>query len=204
MTPASTRRTAHPRLVTSPFLRRDSLHPYDRLTDTAVLVLAERGLDTFSVGALARKMRITPAAILKVRSRSEVVEIVVARFAGRWQFWARPYDRDPIPAPLPRTEDERHGVRVWAALSELARGEELAGHRVPAEYIRDARRAELELLAADLGRRIGRPPTAAEVATTAALADGLRTSLARGDQGLDVDQATEVLRHHVQCLAQPD
>lgn len=63
----------------SPFLRMDDPHPSEILTDAAVHVLAERGLASFSVGALARWMKVTPAAVLKATSRAQVIEIVCAR-----------------------------------------------------------------------------------------------------------------------------
>ena len=63
-------------MSTSPFLTPDNPDLVEVLTDAAVEVLRTRGVDRFSVSALARWMKVTPEAVLNVHSRSRVVEIV--------------------------------------------------------------------------------------------------------------------------------
>lgn len=174
-----------------PFLRLDAPEPGEILTDAFVQVLGECGLDRFSVGALARWMKVTPAAVLKANTRSEVVRIVAVTFGERWLDWVSPRLDDPLPARLPRTDDELQGVRVWHALAELARGEALAGRHRPEAALSEVRRIERRLLEEDLAARIRRTPTAEETTRIAATVVGLRQLLAAGS--LTYDEATASL-----------
>lgn len=183
-----------------PFLRMDDPFPDEILTDALVHVLAERGLARFSVSALARWMKVTPAAVLNTKPRKHVVEAVTARFGDRWLAWGKPDLYDDIPARLPQTEDEIHGVRVWHALGELARGETVAGRPNPTEILADIRRRERMATGLHLEHRLGRRATEDEVRATCCLVEGLRLHLALPGADLSHDQARRLLTGHVSRL----
>jgi AcrR family transcriptional regulator len=177
-----------------PFLRPDHCAYPEILTDAAVHVLVARGVDGFSVGALARRMNTTPQAVLNRYTRTRVLELVVIRFGQRWLDWSLGGEPLSLPLSLPRslplslplalpaTEAERHGVLVWGVLHELARGEKLRGNPAPTEHLKQFRRAELDGLT-------DRLPAGAEVGGALATATGLRLALAESEPYLTYEQA---------------
>lgn len=181
------------RRVSSPFLRMDDPRPGEILTDGVVHVLARRGLDQLSVGAVARWMKVTPEAVLKTTSRARFVEIVVGRFGERWVRWTAPGYGADVPARLPESEAELHGVRVWHALVELARSEAIAGRPTAEGIVAELRRREATALTSELRHRLGRPVDALEVAGMGALVDGLRRMLAVPGSELTPDQARRIV-----------
>jgi hypothetical protein len=180
--------------VEKPFLRMDSPDAVDILTDAFVEVLRERGVDQLSVGALARWMKVTPAAILKSRKRSTVLEQVVAEFGRRWLAWSCPEHGDDIPVRLPRTDEERHGVLVWFMVTELCRGEEVAGRPRPRQLLDDARSRDDAHLRVELQHRLGRAPSQDERDLVRVATDGLRWRLAIGDPALDHARGRALIR----------
>src|SRR4051794_19417767 len=110
-----------------PFMRPDDVRYAQILTDAAISVLRIMATDRFSVSAMARWMKVEPPAVLGQYSRSRVLQLVCICFTERWLSWSSTPDDEPTDAPfllrLPGTAAEVHGVRVLAALRELARGE---------------------------------------------------------------------------------
>ncbi|GAA4378128.1 hypothetical protein [Nocardioides caricicola] len=186
----------------SPFLIPDSAHPFDIYTDAVVHLLADRGIDRLSVRAIARWMGVTPAAVLQRHSQAQIREIVVARFGWRWVEWSCPRRDSGLPARLPTSADECHGVRVWQALGEISRGAALAGHPAPQSRLEQARRDEAEAVAVSLTRLIRRRPDPRETAGVLALVSGLRAEIAAAGSVVTSDVAAGILRDHVERLRQ--
>ena len=170
-----------------PFLRPDDPRYREMLTDAAVVVLGERGVDGLSIGSLARWLKVTPAAVLKRHSRARVIELVMATFGDRWLDWSDPGPLRRIPARLPGSDDEVHGVRVHRALSELARSELVAGRAAPSRIWSEVRRDEL----AGIRLRLGATERDAE--RVLALASGLRIALAEPEPTLTYEIAADIL-----------
>lgn len=187
----------------NPFLRPDAAGYPAIFADGIVHLLARRGLDRWSVGEIARWMKVTPAAVLQSFSRSRVVHLAVLEIGKRWVKWAAspPYAKG-IPASLPESDEERHGVRVWALLGELARSERMAGRAEPEEAYVAAQREEVAFLHSRLEGLLERTATEQEVLETAALVTGLRALLVEPEPGLAVADAEGVLREHVERLRQ--
>jgi hypothetical protein len=171
----------------SPFLRPDDPRYPEMLTDAAVIVLGDCGVDRLSVGSLARWLNVTPAAVLKEYSRARVIELVVATFGNRWLDWSDPGPFRAFTTRLPQTADEVHGVRIHRALSELVRGELVAGRVEPSRIWSEVRRDELHMLQ----RRLGATEHDAE--QMLALATGLRLALADPEPTLTYETAAEIL-----------
>jgi AcrR family transcriptional regulator len=186
----------------SPFVAPTSMNNADLLTDAAYQVLATVGVDRLSMGAVARNLRMTSSAVSqRAGSRAQFVEIVVVRFGGRWRRWVEaPVTFDELPARLPVDELERHGVVVWRALRELARGEALAGRPAAIEAIRSVDAAERVRLSGELRRRLGRTPTEDEVDGLLALLDGVRGRMVDRASPLPLEQARAVVLRYVTLL----
>lgn len=112
-------------------------------------------MDRFSVAAMARWMKVSPVAINNHYSRSRVIELVTIGFARRWLSWSMSDARWvqaalPCPARLPRTSEERHGVRVLHALTELARCEAVQGNPLPEAHLARLRADETEMIGSRL------------------------------------------------------
>lgn len=185
----------------NPFLRPDSPDYGEIFADGIVHLLARQGLDRWSVGGIARWMKVTPPAVLGRYSRAQVVELMVSRFARRWVHWAAFPDHElELPAALPGTDDERNGVRVWWLLGELTRSERLRGRDAAEQRYVAAQRDEAALLARTLTRLLGRAATPREVLEAAALVTGLRALLVQPAPAVTVADAQELLQDQVARL----
>ena len=193
----------------SPFLRPDHRDYAEILTDATIHVHGARGIDRWSVRALARWMKVVPAVVLNDYSRARVLAIVIICFERRWLAWSgsEPLygsSSTDLPLRLPETEDERLGVRVLTSLQQLAEAERLRGDGAPAAHLDRLRREEAELLRYRLrvlGDRCGSPPVgAASLTATVALITGLRLALAEPAPTLTYPLACELLAAHVERL----
>jgi hypothetical protein len=121
----------------------------------------------------------------------------VVALGRRWVRWSDSSYGADVPARLPETEDELHGVRVWAALAELARGEACGGNPEPSRLLTVFCNDERDRTAWNLGRLLERRPDELEVAATIALLSGLRHELAAGQPSVTFPEAQGLLREHV-------
>jgi AcrR family transcriptional regulator len=182
---------------TSPFLEPDNPNLAAMLGDAAVHLLAAHGVDGLSSRAMARYLGVTGPALTQQASRSEQIRLMVIAFTRRWLLWSCARHDEEMPARLPSTEEERHGVRVLAALTELARADHLRGNPVPAALLSEARREERDDPRWELSELLGREPAPGEVAETAALVTGVRLELAAFEPSLEVEHAAGLIRTHV-------
>ncbi|HYF74018.1 MAG TPA: hypothetical protein VD864_14405, partial [Nocardioides sp.] len=144
---------------------------------------------------------ITPSALSQRAGRTEVLRVVCAFFADRWEDWTHDLGSSAMLARMPETEDDVLGVRAWHALEELARGELAQGNDVPAAVLALARERESELIASRLTRLLGGRPADAELATATALVGGLRREVTSTPEPLiPTAMAVELLRDHVASL----
>jgi hypothetical protein len=189
----------------SPFLRLDDPGIPAVLTDATVNVLGARGIDRFSVRALARWMKTTPAAVLNNYSRARVLEIVIITFERRWLEWSGSepmYGPNPaqVPLRLPATPDECLGVRVHSALQQLAEAERLRDHPASTAHLERLRDEELELLRFRLeGQRADccqERFAERDVLGIMAMVTGLRLALADPSPALTWEDACAALRDH--------
>ncbi|WP_157544782.1 hypothetical protein [Nocardioides halotolerans] len=175
------------------------------LTDAAFFVISGKGVDRFSVRALARWMKVSPAAILNDYSRGRTLAMIAGRFGQRWLAWSA---GDPlfgptparVPLRLPEGPDEQLGIRVLGALQLLAEGERVRGNGVPASQLDRLREEELALLRQrlrDALRCCGAAPDDRHVAGIMALTRGLRETLADAESRLTPTEATEILSGYV-------
>lgn len=191
-----------------PFKRLDSPALSDMLTDGAVDVLAERGLDRFSIGAVARRMDMSPQAVSNRFPSSEggrprVLQLITVTFGKRWLAWVTPgLAAEPPMIRLPENDAERHGVRVWLALAELARGERARGNTGLESAVGWVRSREREDLAVSLEQWTGSRIPPDEVMSIVVLVEGLRAELASGDPHLNVETGHELLRSAMERLRQ--
>lgn len=193
-----------------PFARPDSADLGDMLADGAVAVLAERGLERFSIAAVARWVGWTPPVLYQrfpgpLGTRRRVLQVIVLVLGRRWLQWS--CARLLLETPelrLPADELERRAVRLWAAVRELARGEQATGNPHPEEGLDRLREEEAAMVAAELGRWCGRRLAVADVIGVIALADGLRTELAAPIARVDLDTAQRILRGALDRLRDDD
>jgi hypothetical protein len=190
----------------SPFLRPDDRDYPEILTDAAVHVLGGQGVDRFSVRALARWMKVTPAAVLNDYSRARVLELINICFCRRWLAWSGTepiFGPNPasVPLRLPDGPDELLGIRVLSALQLLAEGERLRGNPVPGYQLDRLRDAELALLRHRMESALRCCDARADhsqLVSVIALIRGLRLELADAEPRLTLAEASEVLRD---CIA---
>lgn len=183
----------------SPFLQPDDPRLPEIFTDATVHILAARGIDQFSVRAIARWMRVAPATILNEYSRARLLELVVICFSQRWLAWSGSGDwwsERACPLRLPRTDAERHGVRVLAALEQLALAVHQRGNPLPLGHVRRLYRDELDLVMARLARHPGLEASRRDryARLVQASVRGLRAALAVPDPSLSWEEAVEVIR----------
>jgi len=202
-------------MSSSPFLIPDHRQYAEILTDAAVHVLETRGVDRFSVAALARWMKVTPVAINNHYSRARVIELITICFCRRWLHWSFSDARwvrasHPCPALLPRTPEERHGVRVLQALTELAHCEAVQGHPLPQQHLARMREEEREMLESRLTQlapdRIYRPVPARDMRGLMSLLWGLRQALVEEPRRLLWDEACQLFAEAARAVAssEPD
>lgn len=183
-----------------PFLRPYASSTADMLTDAAVNLLRTRGVDTLSVGALARAINVSPQAVLKDYPRARVIELLCIGFGRRWEAWTGPDLAHDLPTRLPRIEGERHGVRVHRALLELARAEQVRGRPSPCLMLAGLLEREQSALRYELRQLSSRRVTDDELAQVHALVTGLRLALTDGpdeERTMTWERAVAVLRRHV-------
>jgi hypothetical protein len=181
----------------SPFLEPDNPNLSAMIGDAAVHLLATRGLRDLSSRAIARHLGISGPALTLQACRTEQLRLLVVALGRRWVRWSDSSYGVDVPARLPETEDELHGVRVWTALAELARGEAAGGNPEPSRLFTAFCRDERDQTAWNLGRLLERQPDELEVAATVALVSGLRHELAAGRPSVTFPQAQELLLEHV-------
>ena len=195
----------------SPFLLPDHLDYAEVVTDAAVHVLETHGVDRFSVSAMARWMKVSPEAVLNAYSRSRVIEVVTICFCRRFLRWSLS-DLDWIKSPtcplrLPETSVERHGIRVLRALEELAEGERVRGHPLPAQHLARLREDEAEALRSRLAQvspvQFYQPVSEPDLRGLISLVRGLRTSLIDDPPRLTWAQACELCDRAVSSIASP-
>jgi hypothetical protein len=191
----------------SPFLRPESVDYAEILTDATVHVLGARGIDRFSVRAIAAWMRVVPSTVLGEFSRARVLELVCICFEDRWLQWSSMesvWGPSPAAAPvrLPATEDEKLGVRVHDALLHLAAAEGLRGNCALKMHLDRLHQKELALLKLRMRSRCcSAEPSDAAAAAVLALATGLRVMLAHDHPGLTHPLSVDALADYVALMS---
>jgi len=167
------------------FLRLDSASTEDMLTDAAAHVLAAGGATALSLRAVAAWLKVTPARVSQLVTRDQLPVVVAARFAQRWVDWIE-YRRwsEGALALLPAEPEDVAGVRVWLALSELAR------HRADVSEILDAARDRERDVLTDLS----------DPDLVLATADGLRAALCGRATALSLTEAHSTLADLLELL----
>lgn len=190
----------------SPFLRPDAPGLDDIVADGALAVLAERGVDGLNVAAFARWMGVTKQSLSQrlagpAGARHRLLQLAVATFGDRWLAWVGSAlaEDPPVPA-LPATEGEVLGVRSWAALTELARGEAAAGNPDHASIVSAVRAREREMTQHRVGDWLGARPDVDDLAELCALADGLRLALAAPTPDLAIDDARRMATRRLRAV----
>ena len=171
-------------MISHAFLRLDSASREDMLTDAAVHVLAAGGAVGLTLRAVADWLNVTPARVSQMVSRHQLPYLVTVRFVQRWSSWVE-YQRwrHGVHALLPAEPDEIAGVRVWLALTELARSRGDLAELL--ELARDRERAALT----DIDGVALEPH---QMDLVLATADGLRMGLCRVE-GLTIPVARKTL-----------
>ena len=190
----------------SPFVRPDAADLDEMLADAAVAVLQHRSVVGVNASALARWLGMSRQALNERLweadgARRRVIRLTVRAFAKRWTLWCRRalVQDPPVPA-LPGSDDEVHGVRVWAALTELARGDLAVGIGDSAGAIHEARKEERATTRGRLRDWLGVEPDDDDVVEICALTDGLRAALAAPLPDLTPDVARRLLIRRLDAL----
>jgi AcrR family transcriptional regulator len=186
----------------SPFLRPDATGAAEIIADCAVRLLVDHGVARLSAAAIARSMGVTPQALCQqVRGKARVMELLLISFGPRWLAWSGlPERNSDLPARLPVDEDELHGVRVWQALRELARGELAAGDPALQRHVTRIRAEERAMLGYRLRGLLDRQALVEELDATGALVDGLRAAVVEPEPQFGPDRARVLLANHVRTL----
>ncbi|MDO7867421.1 hypothetical protein [Nocardioides jiangxiensis] len=158
-----------------PFLRINSPRYVDIVTDGVVEMPRECGVDAVTMRALAAWMKVTPSALSHRAGWPDTLLLIVEGLGRRWIAWSTHALAHGGQPALPRTVLERHGVRVWAVVRELAATAAVQGHRDALERWHWFGDHEAELVL-EWWRAAGRPE--AELAAFRALIDGTRLALA--------------------------
>ncbi len=188
------------------FVRPDSCDISEMMADGVVALLRDRSVDAVNASALARWLGMSRQALNerlwdRLGARRRVIRLTVLTFADRWLGWVESALLDDVPLPaLPRTDEEVHGLRVWAALTELARGDLAAGNPEPAAGIREARAQERNAVRQRVGEWLGAEPADDDVTEICALTDGLRAALIAPLPELTADGASRVLRRRLDAI----
>ena len=189
-----------------PFLRPSSGRYEDILADAVVELLRERGGDAVTMRALAGVLQVTPSAMSHRARWPETVCLIAEGMGRRWLQWSiRGMSAGTTPgvwrhlSPLPTTTAERHGIRAWWVVTEMARTEAAAG-RPEAQQIVDWLLGEEEIVMiqwwADGGRSV------ADFDEFRLLLSGLRLALAR-DPSLPASRAAGLLERHAELSGRP-
>jgi hypothetical protein len=190
----------------SPFVRPDAVRVDEMLADAAVAVLQHRSVVGVNASALARWLGMSRQALNERLwdadgARRRVIRLTVFAFARRWTMWCqRALCADPPVPALPETDDEVHGLRVWAALTELARGDLVAGIADSAGIVHEARKEERAAVRRRLKEWLGVEPDADDVVEICVLTDGLRGALAAPLPDLTPDVARRVLVRRLHAI----
>lgn len=189
----------------SPIMRPRSFNRAQNSADVAIPLIAAGGCRAVSTGVLARHLGVTPAATMKwFGSTARMWEQLSDVIGDRWLFHldlAARLETDDQPAPsyrdtdiyqavsllLPLNQHEIEWARVWLALLELGRHQELAGRRL----------ARVEGLELD---SVSRATTCRDIPTltaTMVVVRGLRHMVAATHSPLDLGTAHELMRRHV-------
>lgn len=174
-----------------PFLRLDSARYDDVVADATLHVLLGTGIDGLSMGALARWMKVTPSALAQRGSRARTLAWVTSAVGRRWIEWS---EHSLVAQGFPRlpvTAAERHGVRAWFALSEVARSQGAAGDDRPAAIIDEVWARERALLKRWWGQDPARESRS--FVEFWVVLQGLRLALATPHLGVQEDVAQAVL-----------
>lgn len=190
----------------SPFVRPDASSIDEMLADAAVAVLEHRSVVGVNASALARWLGMSRQALNERLweadgARRRVIRLTVWAFSRRWIQWCKRALREDPPVPaLPETDGEVHGVRVWAALIELARGDLAAGIADSAGTVHEARKEERAAMRRRLRDWLGVEPDSDDVVEICALTDGLRAALAAPLPDLTPDVARRLLIRRLNAL----
>jgi len=160
--------------------------------DAVMMVLLDGGLAAVSMGAVARQIGQAPSAVKQYAGNAEnFVVMVIDRFAQRWRSWAFVSPRSSrLPVRLPMTDEEVHGVRVWAALTEWAAGEARAGREQAAHVLEHLRVVDRIRIAAALRRR--KPEVSpADVTVVECFARGVQAAMTDPKGPLSIAEAEE-------------
>lgn len=193
----------------SGFERPDAAGIDDTLADGAVVLLRTRGVDALNVAALARWLGVSRQALSeRLRgpdgARRRILQLTTLTFADRWIEWVGSAMREDPPVPaLPKTADEEHGVRVWAGLLELARGERASGNPDPAAGVVATLVREREVVHSRISEWLGVSPSADEMLELYALTDGLRGILIEPGRRLSHQQARLCLLRRLEAMRAP-
>lgn len=176
------------------------------LADGAVALLRERSVDALNVSALARWMGVTRQALSERLwssggTRRRILQLTVLAFADRWSGWVQAalLEDPPVPA-LPRSAEEVHGLRVWSALTELARGELARGNPDPAAAIVATRELEREVMRDRCTSWLGTDVSDQDLLELGALADGLRADLILSAPRSSFDEAHRLLSRRLEAI----
>jgi AcrR family transcriptional regulator len=189
----------------SPIMRPQSFHRGENCTDVAIPLIAAGGCRAVSAGALAGRLGVTPAAVLKwFGSTARMWEEIAAAIGRRWYAHldeasrsctdtttVRRVDPDVFEAVallLPLDENEIAWTRVWLSVLEQGRHQDLVGAQT-------ARWEAQEVEVLHRGTTCRDLPT---LTATMVVVRGLRQMVAATHEPLDLDTAHEVLRRHVE------
>jgi len=154
-------------------------------------VLRTTGVDALSTGAIARWLKVSPSAVTHRAPRHETVALIVQGVGRRWLQWSVRGLRATTVPPLPTSPEERHGVRVWLAVEELARTQKAAGHPEACERYEYFIGEERRLVEEWWGSGAGAGAHAFEAFYT--LLAALRSGLAREAGAIDDEVARALL-----------
>jgi AcrR family transcriptional regulator len=152
-------------------LRPDAADRGELVTDMAIELIADGGVEAVTLRSLAQRIRATPSGVLRwFDSSAHMWGRIVAAFGRRWEHWladrARPDPRrEPfedvrVNAMLPFTDEEARWTRVWLALVEAGRSRpDLAPRIAPVEA------RERVVLARPTSRCRWRTPTSCSMGT---------------------------------------
>jgi AcrR family transcriptional regulator len=189
-----------------PFLEPDSASAADMVTDAAVAVLSDGGVARLTIGAIADRVGVTRQAVNQRwegphGARRRIIQVVTVTFGRRWRNWLEPGLMADVPEiALPSSAAECRGVRVWAALTEVARAEAVSGNPDPAAAVTLVTDRERTGVRNRIGWWLGSPLPEHAAAGVCALGHGLRADLAGFDPTFTHDEARAVMRTYLDAM----